>query len=71
MAAARDDRGVRLDMAVAPQPSIRDDTGILVNLQAQYDLEVAACATGRAIARAIVPLAARGCRKIRSRYHRR
>lgn len=54
----RGDAAVSADMALRLSRLFGTTPEFWVNLQAQYDLEVAARATGKEIARAVVPLAA-------------
>jgi addiction module HigA family antidote len=54
----RGDAAVSADMALRLGRLFGTTPEFWVNLQAQYDLEVAARATGKQIARAVVPLAA-------------
>jgi addiction module HigA family antidote len=54
----RRDAAVSADMALRLGHLFGTTPEFWVNLQAQYDLEVAARATGKEIARAVVPLAA-------------
>src|SRR5882757_9620193 len=54
----RGEAAVSAEMALRLGRLFGTTPGFWINLQAQYDLEVAARAAGKAIARAVVPLAA-------------